>query len=132
MTQTYRLLIVEDEPLILMDLEFAAEDRHCSVHTATNCTHAMSIIGDNPDAIDVAVLDVSLGGGETCFPIADALRQRDIPFILHSGDLNRHDEHIRSLDAPLIAKPSSAENVISAAIACANGGETGAKRPAAD
>lgn len=123
MNQPCGILIVEDEPLILMDLEFAAEDRGCGVFSATTCTQALAIIEDASKAIDVAVLDVSLGQGETCFSIAHALRARDISFILHSGDLNRYDEHIHSLNAPLIAKPAAAAQVISAAIACAAGSE---------
>lgn len=132
MTQPYRILLVEDEPLILMDLEFAAEDRNCEIHSATSCNRALAIIEDMQDAIDVAVLDVSLGQGATCFPIAKALRERDIPFILHSGDLDRHNENIRSLNAPLIAKPAAAEKVIGAAIACAEGDETDDLRLAAE
>ncbi|MBV7258031.1 response regulator [Erythrobacter crassostreae] len=132
MTQTYRLLLVEDEPLILMDLEFAAGDRDCTVHCASTCARALAILEETNEEIDVAVLDVSLGRGETCFPIADALRRRGIPFILHSGDLDRHDELIRTLDAPLIAKPASAEKVIGAAIACVAGNETNEVRLAAE
>ena len=132
MSRQYRLLLVEDEPLILMDLEFAAEDRGCEVHSATSSAHALDILDEAPGGIDAAVLDVSLGQGETCFPIADALREQGIPFILHSGDLDRHDEHIRSLNAALIAKPAAAEKVIGAAIAHAESGETDQFRLAAE
>ncbi|MEM7666399.1 MAG: response regulator [Pseudomonadota bacterium] len=117
MTKTYTILLLEDEPLILMDLEFAAEDLGCNVLSATTCEDAISLMQQEGVAIDVAVLDVSLGGGQTCFPLAQELDRRGIPYILHSGDLDRHNEHIRQLQAKLVAKPAAPESVIAAAIA---------------
>ena len=63
------------------------------------------------------VLDVSLGQDQTCFPVARQLDDLGIPYILHSGDLDRHNERIRQLDAELIAKPAPADHVIAAALA---------------
>lgn len=116
MTSKCTILLLEDEPIILMDLEFAAEDHGCSALPASSCSGAMERIENDP-RVDVAVLDVSLGGGETCLPVAHELDRRGIPYLLHSGDLDRHDEQIRDLDADLIAKPASADTVIDAAIA---------------
>lgn len=126
------LLILEDEPLILMDLEFAAQDRGCRVHSATNCAEARAVLDTKSQPIDLAILDVSLGGEETCQPIAQRLHELGIPFILHSGDLDRRDELIRSLNAPLIAKPASSEKVIGSAIAFASGRDLGDLRIAAE
>ncbi|WP_156842919.1 response regulator [Novosphingobium aquimarinum] len=113
--RTCQILLLEDEPLILMDLEIAAEDAGCIPLCASNVTQAMKLIG--PDRhVDVAILDVSLKGNETCLPVARALQQLGIPFLLHSGDLDRKDETVRELDAQLIAKPASAERVIEAAM----------------
>lgn len=117
MTKTYTILLLEDEPLILMDLEFAAEDLGCNVLSTTTCEDAISLMRQERIAIDVAVLDVSLGGGQTCFPLAQELDRRGIPYILHSGDLDRHNERIRQLQAKLVAKPAAPEMVIAAAIA---------------
>ena len=39
-------------------------------------------------------------------------RARDIPFVLHTGDLNRVGEFLRSIGAPILAKPRAAEDVI--------------------
>ncbi|GMN03118.1 response regulator [Erythrobacter sp. MTPC3] len=115
MSNQITLLIVEDEPLIMMDLQFSAEDRDCRVLSACNCEQALQHLADN-SAIHAAVLDVSLGKTETCLPIARELDRQGIPFILHSGDLNRHEERIRTLDAPLLAKPMPSGEVIEAAI----------------
>lgn len=120
MSKSYTILLLEDEPLILMDLEFAAQDRGCEALSATNCEEAIDLL-DSQGSIDVAVLDVSLGKGCNCVPVADELKRRQIPFILHSGDLDRNEERVHELAAPLIAKPASAEKVIAAAIICSEG-----------
>lgn len=115
MTQGTAILLLEDEPLILMDLEFAAADLGCTVHTAHSCKAAMELI--DGARFDVAILDVSLGGKSTCFPVAKKLEELGTPYLLHTGDLNRHDEHVRELEAKLIAKPAAASKVVAAAIA---------------
>jgi CheY-like chemotaxis protein len=94
------ILLVEDEPLILMDLEFAAEDRGCEVICATSCAEGVRAVED-ADYLSAAVLDVSLKGGENCEAVARALDERGIPYLLHSGDLDRHNETVRRLGAPL-------------------------------
>jgi DNA-binding response OmpR family regulator len=114
------ILMLEDEPLILMDLEFAAEDLGCTPLCASSVSEAMAILRGG-DRVDAAVLDVTLKDGETCVPIAHALQQRGIPFLLHSGDLDRHDETVRGLDAELVAKPASAARVIARAMSFARG-----------
>lgn len=111
------ILLLEDEPLILMDLEFAVEDLNAKPLLASTAKEALDLIAAHAGSLTAAVLDVSLGGGETCFPVAKELESRGIPFILHSGDLDRHDETVRTLNAALVAKPSPANEVIMAALA---------------
>ena len=117
------LLILEDEPMILMDLEFAAEDCGCEVLCATDVRHAMKLLATHRN-IRGAILDVNLGGGETCLPIARELDRLKIPYILHSGDLNRQNELVRQLGAVLVPKPADPQRVIRVAIEAA-GGECG-------
>ena len=121
----HTILLVEDEPLILMDLQFAAEDKGFEVLLAGTIEEALAAIAEHGEAITVAVLDVSLGAGTTCFPVAKKLAGLAIPFILHSGDLDRHDENVRNLDAQLIAKPAPADMVIASALAAGESGATG-------
>ena len=116
MEDGHTILLLEDEPMILIDLEFAAEDRGCTVLATTTCDAALGQIERYGSAIDAAILDVSLGQGSTCLPVARALDRLKIPYVLHSGDLDRINERIRQLEAELIAKPAAAEQVISAAI----------------
>lgn len=105
-----RYLILEDEPLIAMDLVFAFEDEGAQAVTATSCREAIGQIDrEQPCG---AVLDVNLGHGETCEEAARRLKELDIPFVLHTGDLNRVGEFLRSLGAPILSKPRAADDVI--------------------
>ena len=115
MSRPARILLVDDEPLILMDLEMAAEDRKCEPMPAGTVAEALDHIATGN--VDTAVLDVSLRAGETCLPIARELDSRGIPYVIHSGDLDRQDELIRTLSAIRIAKPAHSSDVIEAALA---------------
>jgi DNA-binding response OmpR family regulator len=116
------ILMLEDEPLILMDLEFAAEDAGARALCASSVREAMAILQAG-EAVDSAILDVTLKDGETCVPVAQALDERGIPYLLHSGDLDRHDETVRALGKELVAKPASAARVIDRAIGYAKRGD---------
>lgn len=131
MTGTFTLLLLEDEPLIMLDLEYAAQDRGCAVLSAATSELAMAHIASRTK-IDAAILDVSLDAGDTCFSVAHRLADLGIPYILHSGDLDRHNEKIREIDAELIAKPAAADRVIAAAIAHARGKGSEGERIAAE
>lgn len=112
--QPLTILLLEDEPLILLDLEFAVEDYGHNFVSATCTAQGLDFLADTH--IDVAILDVSLGKGETCVPVADALRTRGIPFIIHSGDLDRRNETIRGLGARVIGKPAASDRVVAEAL----------------
>ena len=119
MTDGLRILLVEDEPLIVIDLQFAAEDRGCELIACGTSKSATDTIATLANAIDVAILDVSLAEGETCFAAANALAELGIPYLLHSGELHRLEERLAELDAEFIAKPAAADAVIGAAISLA-------------
>jgi len=44
---------------------------------------------------------------------AGLVLRRGVPFLLHTGDLDRAGEALRDLDAPILAKPSGADDVVS-------------------
>ncbi|BDI61866.1 response regulator [Qipengyuania nanhaisediminis] len=127
MNENLTVLILEDEPLILLDLEFAGEDRDCRIVSTRNCSDALARLSEDID-FDVAILDVSLGKGETCVPVARELTNQGIPFLLHTGDLNRHQERVRNLNAPIVPKPAASDAVIAAAIALCKDGDKGDDR----
>jgi len=79
----YRVLLVEDEAMVAMIVEDMLEDLgHELVKVASRLEDALAAAMD--EAIDLAILDLNLAGGLT-YPAADALKERDIPFIFSTG-----------------------------------------------
>lgn len=78
-----RILIVEDEFLLAMELEYQLMGMgHTVVDLATRVPAAMEL-ALHAD-IDFAILDVNVAGIPS-FPVADILRQRGIPFVFATG-----------------------------------------------
>jgi CheY-like chemotaxis protein len=78
-----RVLLVEDEAMIAMLVEDMLEDLgHELVAVATRLEDAIAAAGN--EAVDVAILDLNLGGALT-YPAADVLAERGIPFIFATG-----------------------------------------------
>ena len=109
-----RILVLDDEPLILLDLEFAVTDAGCVPLTALEPAEALQIV--RSEGIVAAILDVSLGQGLTCEPVARELAERGVPYVLHTGDPDRMDEAVRQLGGVLVPKPTPASVVVSRAL----------------
>lgn len=103
------LLIVEDEPLIAMLLEdFARSLGFDVVGGAESVDGALECVAAG--GFDGAILDVNLRGGRESWPVADALAERAIPFVLATGG------HIapppaRHANAPTLMKPYTMDGV---------------------
>ncbi len=82
-----KILIVEDDPFIAMDLEdtFTAEG-YDVLGPAAAVKQGLAIIEETAPAI--AILDYNLGQG-TSIPIAKALDKAEIPFLFLSGQIER-------------------------------------------
>jgi CheY-like chemotaxis protein len=78
-----RALIVEDEPLVLLDLEETLEQLGYLVAGKARDLVNGLILARELD-LEVAVLDVNLAGLNSA-KIADLLQERSIPFLLISG-----------------------------------------------
>ncbi len=77
-----RVLIVEDESLVAMLLETILEDMGCvPVGPAANIDDGMTLVAE---ALDAALLDVNVAGRQV-FPVAQALRDRGVPFVFSTG-----------------------------------------------
>jgi DNA-binding response OmpR family regulator len=78
-----RVLIVEDEMLIAMDLEdMLTELGAVVVDTAMRLDAALELA--TAAEIDLAVLDVNIHGGRS-YPVAETLLRRGVPFIFATG-----------------------------------------------
>ena len=107
-----RLLIVEDETMLAMELEFAFQDAGAEViGPATSLRDGLALAGDRSIAIDAAILDVDLRGQDV-FPIAQRLRERGVPFLFHTGHATRQDLEGRFPGAPVCVKPTMTEDLI--------------------
>lgn len=104
-----RILLVEDEYLIAADIKAALLGADASVvGPAGRLDDGLSLLSG--EALDGAVLDVNLGG-QSSYAIADALRARDVPFVLVTGyDAWSIPEGYR--DAPRLAKPFAMRRVV--------------------
>jgi CheY-like chemotaxis protein len=103
-----RILLVEDDPLIRLDLETSLAELGAIVTAASNVSKALVALGAS--ALDFAVLDFELGT-ETSEPVAEAARARNIPFLYLSG-YSEHDERFsRWPGIRILAKPLSATRV---------------------
>lgn len=77
------VLIVEDEPLVAMDLESEFEDEGYSIAgQVSTVTDALSAI--DTLTFDVALLDGNLFG-ESSQPVAEKLEKNKIPFVVVTG-----------------------------------------------
>jgi DNA-binding response OmpR family regulator len=82
MTRARRVLVVEDEYLIAMELKDALESAGIDVlGPVPSVADAMRLL-DGP--VDGAVLDINLGG-ESVYPLCEALRSRNVHFVFATG-----------------------------------------------
>jgi CheY-like chemotaxis protein len=100
------VLIVEDDPIIALDLEDTILGFGVTtVRTTSNVVQALKLIADR--APDFALLDVGLIR-ETSFAIAEELAARNIPFVFVTG-YNTDRVPAAFADRPRLPKPCSAE-----------------------
>ncbi|WP_062011576.1 response regulator [Aureimonas sp. AU4] len=95
-----RVLIVEDEPLIAMDLEdIVTETASVDCVWARTLTEGLAL---SETVVDFALLDLDLYG-VTSLPLADRLTDRRIPFCFVTG--NRHALPARFRSVRRVSKP---------------------------
>jgi DNA-binding response OmpR family regulator len=106
-----RVLVVEDEALIAMEIESALLDAGFAV-VGPAATLAAATALAAAEALWAAVLDVNLGG-ELVFPVADVLAGRHVPFLFVTG----YGPEVlppRFRGRPLLRKPCTPRAVIAA------------------
>ncbi|HEY1750603.1 MAG TPA: response regulator [Caulobacteraceae bacterium] len=99
-----RLLVVEDEALVAMELEDMLDELGCVVvDVAGTVSRGVALAGDRGVPLDGAILDVNLGG-EKVYPVAERLAQRGVPFVFCTGygldGIARHFSHVPTLSKP--------------------------------
>ena len=78
-----RVLVVEDEMLVLMAIEDMLADLGCtSISVAGNLDKALALI--KVERFDIATLDINLNG-QRSYPVAEALSNAGVPFAFSTG-----------------------------------------------
>jgi CheY-like chemotaxis protein len=97
-----RVLVVEDEMMVLMMIEGMLADLGCTLVTpASTIDQAITLIDAQP--FDVAMLDLNLDGEKT-YPVADRLAARGVPFLFATG-YGAHGLKEGYADRPILNKP---------------------------
>ena len=118
------ILIVDDEFLLAYDLAEEVESvGYDVVGPAHTVVSALDLI--EAEHTDCAILDVNLGG-ETSYPIAEALAARGIPFIFITG-YEAHQLQAEFCDASLLCKPVQGKSLHSKLQEMLNGRRQGKK-----
>ena len=112
--QGRRVLVVEDEMLIALDIQDMFEEAGAEVARSATLTDGLreAKLG----GWDLAILDVSLGKDVTCEPIARELHSQGVPFVLHSGGPHQDaGVALISFGMPIVEKPSATAQIMAAA-----------------
>lgn len=110
------ILIVEDDPLIAMDLDFILEDAGFRVVGIAPSMHAALNIADQKH-IDIAIMDINLANGTNGIETAKRLRQdHDVPSLFVSAEITERTRVAALKWEPVgfIGKPYRAEQIIEA------------------
>jgi DNA-binding response OmpR family regulator len=76
------ILVVEDEPLITLDITQQFESTGAALTTTNTLHHALILV--EHDGLAGAILDHALGDGDSSLLYA-RLKQRGIPYLIYSG-----------------------------------------------
>ena len=76
------ILVVEDEPLIALDITQELEAAGAAVTTTNTLEHALILV--EHDGLSGAILDHGLSDGDSS-KLCKRLKEREIPFILYTG-----------------------------------------------
>jgi CheY-like chemotaxis protein len=97
-----KMLVVEDEIIVLMMLEGMLEDMGCeSIVSASTNESAIALI--QSQNFDAAMLDMNLNGRSSS-DVADALAMRGVPFVYATGNSIR-DNRDGFSNRPILHKP---------------------------
>ena len=101
-TGPLKVLVVEDESLVALDIETMLEEMGCTVVASVpRLVKALDLVSRLD--LDLAVLDINLAG-EVVYPLAFRLADRGIPFLFSTG-YSTADLPPELRDRPILRKP---------------------------
>jgi DNA-binding response OmpR family regulator len=121
--QDRSILIVEDEPMIAMDVAHAFESAGAAT-SVTSTLHNALILVEN-EKLSAAVLDHMLPDGESS-PLCKRLEERGLPFVVYSGVGEMHGPCALGTQ---VTKPESSSVLVSMVAKLLEGTPTREPRP---
>ena len=113
-----RILLIEDEPIVAILAEELLDAIGCTVvATAGSVAEANGAIA--AQSFDIAMVDIHLGD-ENGLAAADALKMRNIPYLVTTGYDTRDSAHAHAA-APVLTKPYGLADLESALLRCVAG-----------
>ena len=85
---TKTVLVIEDDPTVLMFLEDGLEEQGYAVVSARSSGEALNMLGSGVPAVDVVVADIRLGEGIDGCEVARCAREiiPELPIVYVTGD----------------------------------------------
>ena len=102
------ILVVEDEPLISLDMAATFESAGANVLSARTVAEAVGRIGQGD--VSGAVLDSGLGA-ESVSGLCDVLRARGIPFMFYTGNGGVQESYPGTV---VVQKPATRDTLVTA------------------
>lgn len=124
-----RILVLEDEPLILLDIATALQEAGAEVFEASTLDESRMLL--NGQILDAALLDVHLNSdhpleGASCQEIAEKLYAQHIPFAFVTGEQDMDGWHRAFSEAPILKKPYNENEVVTICAQLFSGFKSGA------
>jgi len=105
-----RLLVVEDDALLLLDLEDVLRAAGAqTVHTC--CTIEEAIHCSETESFDAAIIDVRIGS-DSIAPIARQLVARGTPFLFYTGQPRSDRIMAECLKCQILSKPAQSAVIV--------------------
>ena len=114
-----RLLIVEDESLIALELEDILDGLGHDVQVCGTVPSAISFVQSRADALDAAIIDANLGG-TSALSLSEVLEAQGVPFLVASGYTKEELERL-GFQGPCLGKPYRREQIVQALAALMRG-----------
>ncbi|WJR75210.1 response regulator [Bradyrhizobium sp. NP1] len=108
-----RILLVEDEPLVLMDIELQLHEAGYEVISVCDADSAITVLADG--TIDVVLTDIDMPGSMDGLMLAEAVRSRwpPVEIVVMSGKRRPAREDL-PLRARFIEKPLHTADLLNA------------------
>ena len=110
--QGARVLVVEDDPLLLLELESILQDAGAEiVACCRNVKDGLMAVEKN--GVAAAILDVRIGR-TTIAPVARQLAERGTPFLFYTGQVENDPALAEWSDHVVLSKPARPATIVAA------------------